>query len=98
MSETSVEQTASSAETAEKKAVAKEQIGTVVSDKMDKTIVVEVTRRVPHPLYKKIIKKSRKYHAHDEEGKAVVGDRVSIEECRPVSRLKRWRLKEVLKH
>ncbi|MEM6821770.1 MAG: 30S ribosomal protein S17 [Verrucomicrobiota bacterium] len=90
MSESSVETSAPSA--------AKERIGTVVSDKSEKTIVVEVTRRVPHPLYKKIIKKSKRYHAHDEEGKAQVGDRVSIVESRPISRLKRWRLKEILKH
>jgi small subunit ribosomal protein S17 len=98
MSESTVEKTAPLASDSENKGTARERIGTVVSDKMDKTIVVEVTRRVPHPLYKKIIKKSQRFHAHDADGKAVVGDRVSIEECRPVSRQKRWRLKEILKH
>ena len=98
MSESTVEQSAPESSNVEKTGGARERIGTVVSDKMEKTIVVEVTRRVPHPLYKKIIKKSQRYHAHDAEGNAVEGDRVSIEECRPISRQKRWRLKEILKH
>lgn len=98
MSETSVEKSASSKPENGSEVVRKERVGTVISDKSDKTVVVSVTRRVPHPLYKKIIKKSKRYHVHDAEGKAVVGDRVSIEECRPISRLKRWRLKEILKH
>lgn len=98
MSESTVEQFAPESSNVEKTGSERERIGIVVSDKSEKTIVVEVTRRVPHPLYKKIIKKSQRYHAHDADGKAVVGDRVSIEECRPVSRLKRWRLKEILKH
>lgn len=98
MSESTVEPFAPETSNVESTGSARERIGIVVSDKMDKTIVVEVTRRVPHPLYKKIVKKSRRYHAHDAEGKAVVGDRVSIEECRPISRQKSWRLKEILKH
>ena len=69
----------------------------VSSTKMQKTIVVEVSRRVPHPMYKKIVKKRKKFYAHDEEGAARVGDVVRIVECRPLSRLKRWRLAEVIR-
>ena len=64
---------------------------------MAKTIVVEVIRRVPHPLYKRIISKRRKFYAHDEQGEANVGDVVRIIECRPLSKLKRWQLKEVIR-
>jgi small subunit ribosomal protein S17 len=64
---------------------------------MAKTIVVEVTRRVPHPIYKRIITKRKKFYAHDEENTARVGDTVRIIECRPLSRLKRWRLGEILR-
>ncbi len=64
--------------------------GTVVSDKGDKTVVVLVERRVMHPVYKKFIRQSKKYHAHDEENRFKVGDVVSIEESRPLSKLKRW--------
>jgi small subunit ribosomal protein S17 len=74
-----------------------EKIGQVVSTKMAKTIVVEVTRRVPHPLYKRIISKRKKFYAHDEESQAKVGDVVRIIECRPLSKLKRWRLDEVIR-
>ncbi|SRR5579875_1448956 len=73
------------------------KVGLVVSDKMAKTIVVEVTRRVPHPVYKRIVTKRKKFYAHDEQGQAKVGDVVRIIECRPMSRLKRWRLGEVLR-
>ena len=73
-----------------------EKIGQVVSTKMAKTIVVEVIRRVPHPLYKRIIAKRKKFYAHDEEKSAKLGDVVRIVECRPLSKLKRWRLVEVL--
>jgi len=82
----------------EKKTVQKERIGEVVSDKMTKTIVVEVTRRKPHPRYKKIIKVSKRFYAHDEKSEAKIGDRVRIVETRPMSRLKRWALVEILKH
>ena len=68
-----------------------EKVGEVVSTKMAKTIVVEVTRRVPHPLYKRIVTKRKKFYAHDEEGTAKIGDMVRIVECRPLSKLKRWR-------
>jgi len=74
-----------------------EKVGEVVSTKMQKTIVVEVSRRVPHALYKRIITKRKKFYAHDEEGRAKMGDVVRIIECRPLSRLKRWRLGEVVR-
>src|SRR5579884_4023416 len=74
-----------------------EKIGEVVSARMQKTIVVEVTRRVPHSVYKRIINKRKKFYAHDEERAAQVGDVVRIIECRPMSKLKRWRLGEVLR-
>ena len=64
--------------------------GVVVSDKMDKTVVVNVERKFPHPLYKKYIKRSKRYHAHDEKNAHKVGDTVSIQECRPLSKTKRW--------
>ncbi|MFA7440018.1 MAG: 30S ribosomal protein S17 [Sphingomonadaceae bacterium] len=68
--------------------------GTVVSDKGDKTVVVLVERKVAHPLYGKIIRRSKKYHAHDEANAIREGDIVRIEECPPVSRLKNWRVLE----
>ena len=71
-------------------------VGQVVSDKMDKTMTVLVERRVKHPLYKKYIRRSTKLHAHDEENTCRVGDLVSIEPCRPVSKSKSWRLHEIL--
>ena len=74
-----------------------EKVGQVVSAKMTKTIVVEVTRRVPHPVYKRIINKRAKFYAHDEQQTAQVGDTVRIIECRPMSKLKRWRLGAVLR-
>jgi len=74
-----------------------EKVGEVVSAKMQKTIVVEVTRRVPHPLYKRIVTKRKKFYAHDEESQAKIGDVVRIIECRPLSRLKRWQLGEIVR-
>ena len=76
----------------------KERIGQVVSTKMQKTIVVETTTRVPHARFGKITKQVKRYHAHDEEGTAQLGDTVRIVETRPLSKLKRWRLVEVVKH
>ena len=70
--------------------------GRVVSDKMDKTIVVVSETRVPHPVYGKIVRKSVKFKAHDEQNDAKIGDTVRIAECRPLSKDKRWRLVEVL--
>ena len=64
--------------------------GVVVSDKHDKTVVVSVERQVMHPVYKKIVKKSKKFAAHDENNQCKVGDRVSIQECRPISKNKSW--------
>jgi len=64
--------------------------GVVVSDKMDKTIVVQVERRYQHPIYKKYIRRSKKYHAHDENNQFKIGDTVTIRESRPLSKLKRW--------
>lgn len=66
--------------------------GLVVSDKNDKTVVVEVERRYTHPLYKKVVRRSKKYHAHDEGNAAKIGDRVRIEETAPISKNKRWTL------
>jgi small subunit ribosomal protein S17 len=74
-----------------------EKIGTVVSTKMQKTIVVEVSRRVPHRTYKKIVAQRKRFYAHDEAGTACTGDVVRIAESRPLSRLKRWTLVEVLR-
>ena len=74
----------------------KELTGRVVSDKMQKTVVVEVSRRVMHPKYQKYITLKKKYHVHDEEKKAKTGDQISIVESRPLSKLKHWRLKEVV--
>jgi small subunit ribosomal protein S17 len=79
------------------KGIKNEKVGQVVSAKMQKTIVVEVTRRVPHPLYKRIVTKRKKFYAHDENRTAQLGDVVRIVECRPLSRLKRWELGEVVR-
>ena len=76
----------------------KTRVGLVKSTSMDKTIVVEYTNRVPHPKFKKIIKQSKKFYAHDEAGEAAVGDKVRIEETTPISKLKRWKLVKVLSH
>lgn len=74
-----------------------EKVGQVVSTKMQKTIVVEVSRRVAHPLYRRIVKRRKKFYAHDEQGLANVGDLVRIVEHRPLSKLKRWNLAEVIR-
>ena len=74
----------------------KTRVGKVVSDKMDKTIVVAVENRVPHPLYKKIVKRTYKLKAHDEGNECGIGDRVRVMETRPLSKDKRWRLVEIL--
>jgi small subunit ribosomal protein S17 len=76
----------------------KTRVGQVVSDAMNKTIVVRTVTRVPHQKFGKIVKHVKKFYVHDEKNEAKVGDRVSIMEARPLSRLKRWRLVEVLKH
>ncbi|MGE9267610.1 MAG: 30S ribosomal protein S17 [Verrucomicrobiales bacterium] len=82
----------------EEKHVRKTRVGIVVSTSMEKTIVVEYTARVPHPRFKKIIKSSKKFYAHDENGEAAVGDKVRIIETRPMSKTKRWKLVKVLSH
>ena len=76
----------------------KTRVGTVISNKMSRTAVVETVTRVPHPKFRKIVKQSKKFYVHDENNTAQVGDLVRIMETRPLSRLKRWRLVEVLKH
>ncbi|HCL92837.1 MAG TPA: 30S ribosomal protein S17 [Verrucomicrobiota bacterium] len=74
----------------------KQRVGVVIANKMAKTITVEIMRRYPHPQYKKVVTGYKKLYAHDEKGEAKVGDRVRVEETRPVSRTKRWRLVEVV--
>ena len=74
----------------------KERVGEVISNKMAKTITVRVERRFPHPRFKKVVTGYKKLYAHDEKSEAKVGDRVRIEETRPLSKLKRWRLVEVV--
>jgi small subunit ribosomal protein S17 len=100
MSETTINspapQTASSAPAAEKRANRKERTGEVISNTMAKTIIVRVERRYPHPKFKKIVTGYKKFYAHDEKREAKVGDRVRIEETRPLSKTKRWRLVEVV--
>lgn len=75
----------------------KSLVGLVVSTKMAKTIVVEVTRQKSHPLYRRVVSRSKKFYAHDEQQTARTGDYVRIEETRPLSRLKRWQLKDIVK-
>jgi len=82
---------------ARQEAIKRRLVGEVVSDKMDKTIVVEVSRRFRHPRYQKVVTKYKKFYVHDEKREAMVGDEVRIVESRPLSRLKRWRLEQVIK-
>ena len=84
------------ANTTEQRGVRKEREGVVVSDAMNKTIVVQAMRRVRHPFYGKEVKRFKKYYAHDEKDEARAGDRVLIMETRPLSRTKRWRLVRIL--
>lgn len=88
------EETTTPSETARSRR--KERVGEVVSDKMAKTIVVRVERRFPHPRYKKVVTAYNKLYAHDEKREAKVGDRVRIQETRPLSKTKSWRLVEVV--
>jgi small subunit ribosomal protein S17 len=74
----------------------KERVGTVVSDKMEKTVVVAVENRFPHPIYQKTVSRTTRYKVHDEDNSCRVGDRVRIIETRPLSRTKRWKVAEVL--
>ncbi len=103
MAETTTNQTetaATQAESADRQASArgnrKERIGEVISNKMAKTIIVRVERRFPHPRFKKVVTGYKKFYAHDEKSEAKVGDRVRIEETRPLSKTKRWRLVSVV--
>ncbi len=80
----------------EQRGARKTRIGTVVSDKMQKTVVVAIERRFPHPLYGKMMTRTKRMKAHDEENAAKVGDRVRIMETRPLSKQKRWRLVEII--
>jgi small subunit ribosomal protein S17 len=75
----------------------KVRTGRVISDKMDKTVVVEVKKAFRHPVYKKVVRKIKKYYVHDEENKCKVGDLVSIMETRPISKTKRWRIYRIIK-
>ena len=90
-------ETTSQAGKAEKQSHRKILIGTVVSNKMQKTIVVEVTRKKAHPMYERVISIRKKFYAHDEKNEAHPGDVVKIEESRPLSKLKRWTLKEIVR-
>lgn len=81
---------------AEVRNLRKTRTGLVTSDKMDKTITVAVERKVKHPIYGKFVKKTTKFHAHDEKGECGIGDVVKIMETRPLSKTKRWRLVEVI--
>ncbi|HEY9665456.1 MAG TPA: 30S ribosomal protein S17 [Coleofasciculaceae cyanobacterium] len=74
----------------------KERVGLVVSDKMDKTVVVAIENRSPHPKYGKIVVRTKRYKVHDEENKCKEGDRVRIQETRPLSRTKRWKVIEII--
>jgi small subunit ribosomal protein S17 len=76
----------------------KERVGEVIANRMAKTIIVRVERRFPHPRYKKIVTGYKKLYAHDEKSEAKVGDRVRLEETRPLSKTKRWRLVEIVQH
>ena len=81
---------------AERRGNRKERVGEVISNKMNKTIVVRVQRRFPHPQFRKVVTAYTKFYAHDEKNEARTGDRVRIQETRPLSKLKRWRLVEVV--
>ena len=86
----------SGGEMTEQQKVRRTLTGHVVSDKMDKTVTVLIERRVTHPLYGKIVTRSKKYHAHDEKNECHPGDLVTIEECRPLSKTKSWRVAKLL--
>ena len=80
----------------EERNLRKERVGIVVSDKMDKTIVVAVSERVKHPLYKKIVNRTKKFKAHDENNACGIGDKVQVMETRPISKDKRWRVTTII--
>ena len=97
MAQEKKEKTAKKAVVDTKRGLAKEQEGIVVSDKMDKTIVVAVVKRVKHPVYGKFIRQTTKYLAHDEKEEGSIGDLVRISQTRPMSAKKRWRLREIVR-
>ena len=80
----------------EERALRKTRVGRVVSDKMDKTIVIAIEDHVKHPVYGKIVKRTKKIHAHDENNECGIGDTVEVMETRPLSKTKRWRLVEII--
>ena len=82
--------------TTEKRNMRKERAGVVVSDAMDKTVVVQAEQRYAHPVYGKVLRRTKKYYAHDEKNEAKKGDRVVIAETRPLSKTKRWRVVEIV--
>ncbi len=88
--------TVNSTRTARERGTRKTRVGTVVSDKMQKTVVVAIERRFPHPLYGKMVTRTKRLKAHDEENSAKVGDRVRVMETRPLSKQKRWRVVEIV--
>jgi small subunit ribosomal protein S17 len=96
MAETNSSQTTAAAGGAPAKGARKVRVGVVVSDKMQKTVVVRIDRRVPHPIYGKMVTRSTKFKAHDEENSAKTGDTVRIAETRPLSKDKRWRVVEIV--
>src|SRR3954469_1751077 len=96
MAETTTTSTASTTAADASRGNRKERLGEVISAKMAKTIVVRVERRFAHPRFKKVVTGYSKFYAHDEKSEAKVGDRVRIEETRPMSKMKRWRLVEVI--
>lgn len=93
---TSASQPAAGGSPADQRGNRKVRVGQVLSSKMNKTIIVRVERRYPHPTFKKVVTGYKKFYAHDEKGEAKAGDRVRIEETRPISKTKRWRLVEVV--
>ena len=96
MAETTKTNAASAANAAETRNSRKTRVGLVVSDKMQKTVVVAIERRVPHPVYSKMVTRTRRVKAHDEENTAKTGDTVRIAETRPLSKDKRWRVVEII--
>ena len=96
MSDSIPNSTAAPAVTGAERTNRKERIGEVIANKMSKTIIVRVERRFPHPKFKKVVTGYKKFYAHDEKNEAKVGDRVRIQETRPLSKTKRWRLVEVV--
>jgi small subunit ribosomal protein S17 len=95
-STTTTATTPETAASAAERANRKERVGEVIANKMAKTIIVRVERRFPHPKFKKVITGYKKFYAHDEKSEAKVGDRVRIQETRPLSKTKRWRLVEIV--